>query len=246
MTEQTERQDSGDELAFEEEVEQPSSEELPEKYKGKSIADIARMHQEAESLIGRQSREVGELRKAVDQVIKAQLEQAPKDDADEVDFYTDPEKAIARAIERNPLVRDAQNASTEFKRTTALNTLQSKHTDMKEILQDPAFGEWIGKSQIRTELFKRADANFDYAAADELFSLWKERRDTARVAANTEQQQRKQGVKAASTGSARGSGGSTRKIYRRADIVNLMKNDPSRYQALLPEIEQAYRENRVK
>ena len=37
-------------------------EELPDKYKGKSIQDIVGMHQEAEKLIGKHSGEVGELR----------------------------------------------------------------------------------------------------------------------------------------------------------------------------------------
>jgi hypothetical protein len=35
-------------------------EEIPEKYQGKSVTDIVRMHQEAEKLLGRQSSEVGE------------------------------------------------------------------------------------------------------------------------------------------------------------------------------------------
>ena len=34
-------------------------EELPVKYKGKTVAEIAKMHQEAERLIGRQAQEVG-------------------------------------------------------------------------------------------------------------------------------------------------------------------------------------------
>ena len=36
------------------------------------------------------------------------------------------------------------------------------------------------------------------------------------------------------------------KVYRRADIIKLMKNDPDRYQALADEIMAAYAEGRVK
>jgi hypothetical protein len=46
-----------------EQTQQPSQEDLPDKYRGKSAAELARMHQEAEKLLGRQSSEVGELRK---------------------------------------------------------------------------------------------------------------------------------------------------------------------------------------
>ena len=44
----------------------PAEDDVPEKYKGKSTAEIVRMHQEAEKLLGKQSGEVGELRSVVD------------------------------------------------------------------------------------------------------------------------------------------------------------------------------------
>ena len=54
-------------------------------------------------------------------------------------------------------------------------------------------------------------------------------------------------VKAANTGNVRGSAeGSRKKVYRRADIIKLMKTDPDRYQALSDEIMAAYAEGRVK
>ncbi len=40
----------------------PVEENVPTKYKGKSLDEIIRMHQEAEKLIGRQAQEVGEVR----------------------------------------------------------------------------------------------------------------------------------------------------------------------------------------
>ena len=43
--------------------------EVPNKYRNKSIQDLVKMHQEAESRIGQQGSEVGELRKVVDKFI---------------------------------------------------------------------------------------------------------------------------------------------------------------------------------
>jgi len=78
-------------------------------------------------------------------------------------------------------------------------------------------------------------------------STWKERQQIASQAATVDKQARKQTMKSASTGNARGtSEPNRRKVYRRADIIKLMKTDPSRYQALQPEIMQAYQEGRVK
>ena len=118
---------------------------------------------------------------------------------------------------------------------------------MNEILQDPKFAEWIKGSKVRTKLFVQADQAYDYDAADELFSLWKERNQVVKKTANAEKAARKSAVKSASTGNARGSGeGSRKKVYRRADIIKLMRTDPDRYNALSDEILQAYAEGRVR
>ena len=235
------------EVAQEEEPQQ----DIPEKYRGKSMEEIVKMHQEAEKLLGKQSSEVGQLRSVVDEYIQAQLsnQQAPvqQQEEDDVDFFVDPEKAVARAIENHPKIKEAEAYTTQNKRQTALSQLQSKHPDMQEILNDNGFAEWVKGSKIRTQLFVQADQSYDYDAADELFSLWKERAGVAQQTVAVEKQARKQQLKAANTGNARGTGeGSRKKVYRRADIIKLMKTDPERYSALSEEIFQAYAEGRVK
>jgi len=63
----------------------------------------------------------------------------------------------------------------------------------------------------------------------------------------TQKADRKQQVKQASTGNIKGSAESvSRKIYRRSDIIDLMRKDPQRYQDLQPEIMAAYAEGRVR
>ena len=235
------------------EVEQPQVEEpsLPEKYRGKSLEEVVQMHQEAEKLLGRQSSEVGELRKVVDDYISSQAQppapQQTVEPEDDIDYFTDPQAAVNRAIENHPKIREAEEYSTQYKKQASLAMLQSKHPDMQEILSDPKFAEWIKASKIRTQLFVAADQQYDADSADELFTLWKERKTVAQQTANVEKQARKQSLKAANTGNARGSAeGSRKKVYRRADIIKLMKNDPDRYQALADEIMAAYAEGRVK
>ena len=235
-----------------EEVEQPQEESsLPEKYQGKSLEDVVQMHQEAEKLLGRQSSEVGELRKVVDDYISQSITTtAPQqyvEPEDDIDYFTDPQAAVNRAIENHPKIREAEQYTAQYKKQSSLATLQTKHPDMQDILNDNGFAEWIKASKIRTQLFVQADQQYDADAADELFSLWKERKTVAQQTAQVEKQARKQQVRAANTGNARGSAeGSRKKVYRRADIIKLMKNDPDRYQALSDEIMAAYAEGRVR
>ncbi len=96
-------------------------------------------------------------------------------------------------------------------------------------------------------MFVQADRDYDAEAADELFSLWKDRKSVAEQTANAEKQVRKQQLKSANTGNARGSGeGSRKKQYRRIDLIKLKNNDPVRYNAMADEILKAYKEGRVK
>lgn len=249
-TNETQAVEQEEQFESQEEVAQPES-NIPEKYQGKSLEDVVQMHQEAEKLLGKQSSEVGELRKVVDDYIQAQLssQQAPEQqqEDDDIDFFTDPKTAVSRAIENHPKIREAEQYTQQYKKQSTLGQLQAAHPDMQTILQDPKFAEWVKGSKIRTQLFVEADQKYDYDAANELFSLWKERAQVAQQTAAVEKQARKQQLKSANTGNARGtSEGQRKKIYRRADIIKLMRTDPERYQTLSEEIFKAYAEGRVK
>jgi uncharacterized protein YbaA (DUF1428 family) len=249
-----------DERQEEEEVDQleqqaPEADDLPEKYKNKSVKEIVQMHQEAEKLAGRQSSEVGELRKVVDDFILNQTTQLStkkeEKEVSEIDFFTDPQTAVKRAVQQmldnDPRMKEVQTVSTQAKKDKALGTLQQRHPEMVQIVSDPKFHEWKESSKFRVKLYEQADKQFDYEAADELFTLWKERQSVTQQAVAVEQQARKQAVKSAATSGARGTAESdSRKMYRRADIIKLMKEDPDRYQAMSDEIMKAYAENRVR
>ena len=235
--------------------EQPQQPEIPEKYRGKSVEDLVQMHQELEKFSGKQSTEVGELRKVVDNYIQTQLsvQQAPQqqqyqdDNDDDVDFFVDPKTAVSRAIDNHPKIKEAQAYTQQYKQQATLAQLKSSHPEMEQILQDPKFAEWIKGSKVRTQLFVQADQQYDYDAANELFSLWKERNQVVQQTAQAEREARKSSVKTASTGNARGTAeGSRRKVYRRADIIKLMRTDPERYQSMSDELLKAYAEGRVR
>ena len=261
---QTERFDSLDDMAQDtkdttepsQEVNQASNEPeaIPDKYNGKSLEDVVRMHQEAEKLLGRQSSEVGDLRKVVDSYINTQLDtsQTPAQGAsepdEEIDFYSDPEKAIERAINNHPSVKAAEESTRAYKQQTSMATLQKDHPEIPEIVKDPKFAEWIQASTVRTRMFVQADQHFDMEAANELFSLWKDRSGAINQTLKSEKEGRQKAVKEGSNGYTRGNpdSSSSKKIYRRTDLINLMKNDPERYLALSDEIQKAYAEKRVK
>ncbi len=257
--------------------------EIPEEYRGKSLKEIARMHREAQQVIGRQGTELGELRKRADQAIQASLEAlrrtsqpapaaapaAPAEPVkvDESEFFANPQAAVAKAIAASPVIEEirktlgaaAQEAAIA-KATAATERFNTAHPDAGEIMADPEFQKWVGASRFRQQLLMRAHNNFDFEAGDEVFGTWKALRPkqaapspddaAARAAAQTLAARRKQAAQQAAVPSngnaapAQASG--SKKIYRRADVLELMERDPERYEQLAPEIEKAYRENRVR
>lgn len=240
------------EQSLEEPTEEPvGSDDLPEKYRGKTIKEVVAMHQSAEKRMGQQGSEVGELRSIVDEFIQGQQanqtpEAAPEPE-EEVSFFEDPDAAVERAISRHPEVVRARESAETYTRQTAASQLQQKHPDAGTIVADPAFVEFVKGSPIRRELFARADAQSDVAAADELISQFKDRQGVAEKAAEADRASRSSQLKQASTGSARGTSATAgKRIYKRSDIVALMRDKPDVYQKHAQDIQQAYAEGRVK
>ena len=243
-----------DELAPEQKA-QPANElddspAIPPKYRGKRLEDIINMHQEAEKLIGRQAQEVGEVRRLADELLKQQLskkapEPAPQE-VDDLDFFEDPKKAISKAVDSHPDIVAARNAAQQLKKQQAAAQIQAKHPDMGQIVQDPEFVDWVKGSPVRMQLYTAADQQFDPYAADELLSTFKairtrkhaELKEVATTARN-------QSLKAANVESS-GTGETSRKIYRRADLIRLRLENPDRYDSLQDEIMKAYSEGRVR
>ena len=223
--------------------------DVPDKYKDKSLEDVVRMHQEAEKLLGKQSSEVGDLRKSVDDLLKAKLNEdanSPKKEEElELDFYDDPKGSVNKAVENSETIIQMREMIANQQKQHILKQISEKHPDYETIIKDNNFLDWIEKSQVRTELLQRAD-KYDYNAADELLSNWKEIKGVVEKTESLNEKDRKLQVKAASTG-GKGSGEPmSRKIYKRSEIVNLMINDPQKYQANVAVFDKAYAEGRVK
>jgi len=225
-----------------------SEDTIPEKYKGKSAQEIIRMHQEAEKLIGKQAQEVGEVRKLADELLKQSLSSkaAATEVEPEIDFFEDPQKAIRNSIDKHPDVLAARQSAQEFKKMQIQQKLSQNHPDFGNIVQDPEFAEWVKQSPVRTQLYAKADAEFDYDSANELLSTYKQLKQIKTQQVETQGKETlKQNLKAAAVDTG-GTGESSKRVYRRADLIRLRMNDPDRYEALEPEIMAAYAEGRVR
>lgn len=234
---------------------------LPEKYSGKTIEDLVRMHQEAEKLIGKQGSELGELRKTHDDFIKASLERQVTNNApattsaqaeEEMDFFADPKGTIEKIIEQHPKLRDTEQHYQMLRQERAVEKLKAKFPGFNEIIKEDSFREFCLATPVRQRLAVAADQHGDVEAADELLTLYTQLHPkqeptkpapAARRSRPEDMQALPHGAVAAEAPPSANTG---KKIYRRADLIKLMQTDPDRYEALQSEIMAAYAENRVR
>jgi hypothetical protein len=232
--------------------------ELPEKYRGKALDEIIKMHQEAEKLIGRQAQEVGEVRKLADSLLKQQLEtkhDTQPSKAQEIDWFEDPEKAVKQAVENNPVLKKMQEEQAKQAQLVALQTIEKAHPDFVNVAQSDDFQQWVTSSKIRTRLYEQA-SDYDVDSALELLDTYKslrnvkqQQQETVKAADESlkkvEAETRSKNLKTAAVQQG-GTGESTKPVYRRADLIRLRMQDPSRYESMAEEILQAYADGRVR
>jgi hypothetical protein len=230
------------------EIEEKKSAELPDKYREKSLEEVVRMHQEAEKLIGKQAQEVGEVRKLADELLRHNLSsrQQQVEVEPEVDFFENPQKAVQTTIDKHPDVLAARQAGQDFKKMQIQQMLTQQHPDYSLVVNDIGFQEWVKSSPIRLGLYARADGDFDYDSANELLSTYKELRGVkVQQSEKASDATRAKSMRAAQV-DVGGSGESSKRVYRRADLIRLKMTDPSRYESLNDEILTAYAEGRVR
>jgi hypothetical protein len=227
----------------------------PEKYAGKSLEDVIEMHLNAEKVLGKQGQTVGEQKQLIQQLIDSQVQASnttePIEEAVSFEdtFYDDPAKAVNSAIENHPEIVKAKEANFKSAQQANLTQLETTHPDFMDVVGDSNFQKWIGESGIRTELFRRADAEYDFNAANELLGTWKQISMIGKTRqVNKAEKVKRQKAMRQTSSETRSSGDSVggKKMYRRADLIQLQVSDPNRYASLSDEITQAYQEGRVK
>ena len=253
VTETTEVTDVQEQVVSQDVTTQPEY-TPPEKYAGKTLEDVIHMHQNVEKAFGRQGQEVGQQRQVIDQLMQqSQAGQATETTEEAVSFedsfYDDPAKAVNSAIENHPEIIKAREGNVKSAQGANLTQLEATHPDFMDVVGDSNFQKWVGASGIRTELFRRADADYDFNAANELLGTWKQISMIGKTQqVNKAEKVKRQKAMRQTSSETRSSGDSVggKKMYRRSDLITLQRTDPSKYEALGDEIMAAYAEGRVK
>ena len=232
-------------------ADEASAEDTPNSnFAGKSQEELVAILEERDRQIGQQANELGNMRQTFEAMAKAQSVPAEPEPepVEEADFFVDPQKAVDSRINNHPALKQAQDMAQKLAYAQGLATLQQRHPDLNEVMANEEFGSWIKSSPSRLRRYQYADQSGDVDEADDLISTWKQLNKPVATAKAAEKTAQKKAVKAASVSGSRGNAdaASSKRVYRRADIRQLMRSDPNRYDDLQDEIMRAYAEGRVR
>lgn len=240
-------------------VEVQENVDLPEKYRGKTLAEVVEMHRNAESELGRARNEVGTIRRLADELIgirRADLAtpaapaKPPREKLTTDTLLEDPERAITSVVvaEAEARDQDLQQRTARLEAELQLSHFEKRHPDYKQTMEDPKFVEWVQKTPYRARLAQGAIQG-NFVAADELFSLYTEASPASTVASPDQNAQvRSAGLVRQGGSVAAGvvQGPQSKKLFSRQELINMRIREPEKFDAMQDEIMLAYREKRVR
>lgn len=165
---------------------QPSvkSETIPEKYAGKTVDDLIKMHQNAEKVISRQGQEVSIVRRLADDILGRQKPETQKTEVTRKPItmealLNNPDQAITDAVNGSDVGRRAEAAEARtatLEATIAEQSFIAKHKDFVSDINDQDFLAWVNKNPLRQALANET-AKKNFQAASNLWDLWDEHKE---------------------------------------------------------------------
>lgn len=236
--------------------------EMPEKLRGKSAEEIARMYVADERYKGDLQNQLGEYRQMTDRLLGLEekrvsdLEKGGADvedfDIDPTDLLANPKEVMDRYYESRKSKDDnyvqLQERLDRIETQTKEQQFQEKHPDVQQVVNDPAFIDWINGHPVRSNIAAQAVQNNDYDSLDYLLSDYKGAASQTNEAPSNPKAQELERAAKASTERASSGGSSSPKgeQFTRRQIVDMKINRPMEYRARADEITRAYAEGRVK
>lgn len=241
------------------------AEQIPEKYKDKSVDDLINMHVNLEKVMRRQGNEVGQLRKLVDsqsQLITTKVGgivpgqgtpvEAKREPVTAEALLSRPDETLQSAVASNPSVTHNSQKLEQLEREVQQGRFENRFPTYKNDFQDNGFQEWVTASPLRSKLLVSLN-NYDFASGAELWELWGEHKEVKTAAARTIEQK----VNAATTvrGASSDQPVHSKPVFDRAKLAKLQLDAEAGVPSAVsrwndPEFQNAYQlaylEDRVK
>lgn len=217
--------------------------QLPEKYRGKTAAEIAEMHMNAERRLGQVSNELGTYRGLVSDLSKIQRQQpaAQADgegssvDVSGDDLISDPVGSIRKVVQADLGKAEATRREEELKRAVESETarLLNDHGDIAEIVATEDFQSFVERTESRKQDFHVAANGEGIAQVRAARRLLEDYKDyQSLVVKQKEQESNVDKARSVSTEGGGNSGAvSSKKQYRESEVLDLIQKDPAKWRS---------------
>lgn len=205
-------------------VEKPGS--IPEKYRGKSLEEVIAINEELVRKASRLGNEVGELRRyrETTELELRKVRQPQKKEVNVDALLENPEEAVETVIGQSSKIRKLEEQLEQLGTQDAKRQFESTFPDYQKDLANEEFLEWATKNPVRRALAQAAD-KYDFTAANELWSLWQERKELVGEAeAQKKQKQtevREKKLRDGTLESGTGNSTETKKVFSRREIRDI-------------------------
>lgn len=236
--------------------------DLPEKFRGKSVKEVVEVYKQLESQYGRMANDLGQQRSITDRILNLRRESDLSQNGEGVtqpatpqikatDLAEDPTGSIQKVVKATIASRDAENEQKALQqaRQASAERFVRDHPDYQDFVNNADFMSWVEASPSRKRV-SRAVVHGDFDAGNDLLSEFKEHKK--KMSSATDDNKLLEAARGASLESgSRGNSEGTPKggrVYSRADLLRLQMTDPDKYYSdeFQNVIMKAYAEKRVK
>lgn len=241
-------------IGAEEEVEktEPSKTEdyIPKRLRGKPIEQVYKEFAGLEQDYSRMGNELGEARSLLRQTLETALSanKVTEPELTEDDFLSKPKESVLKLIDQ--ALKPVKDATVNAEQRALMMEFNLRHPGYQETAKSPEFKDWLAESSYRTRLFAQA-SRFDLDAAEDLFTAYAEYKGSGKPETPLEDaaMEKRREIRQASTetgGAGKTSSKTGKKIYKSTELVRLYNTDRERYNEMMPEIQAAFKEGRVR
>jgi hypothetical protein len=242
---------------------------VPKRLEGLTLEQVYERFSHLDSELGRKNNDIGQLRAVVDTFLRlrdteAAPSKAAKPKAEPVTsdkLLNEPDATIRGVADATAkeAVKPAEDRIAQLEYELNRERFAKQFPDYQATMADENFLSWVSSSNLRKNLAAAA-YNGSFDAATELFALYGEVQSAKATATNTAKPKKETSDISEATTQKPGAGGGTQApaaarkaaeksqlpVLRRGELMMLQIRNPDEYKRRLPEIEQAYRDKRVK
>lgn len=215
--------------------------EFPGHHKRMTRAQLSEALTNIEREKSRQGNELGDLRKQVDELLKAPAIERKPIEAEQL--LESPDETIQSAISDNDKLKSLEARVTKYEADTVKSQFYQKHPDADELASSQEFQNYLNVQPLAAKAAAIAAQKNDYEILNDVMDSFKSFKGQALREESSQKREEQLHDARLESGST---GGSSKKVYNRNDLVQLRIRDPEKWAANEAVYMKAYAEGRVK